>query len=175
MQVEGEHDLFGDGAIVTVPTFGHTPGHQSLKVLLPAGDVVLAADAWYFKRTLDDLHLPKLVHNRAQMLDSLPLLRRLRGAGARIFYGHDPSFVRKCRRHRCRSSEAEGQPGLGFHHLVSTSADDIRLRGEVRGVVGHVADVGMVARSQLDVGAIRRCAGACYVLTSKLGGWRSSH
>lgn len=26
MQVDGEHDLFGDGSVVTVPTFGHAPG-----------------------------------------------------------------------------------------------------------------------------------------------------
>ncbi len=91
-QVEGEHDVFGDGTIVTIPTHGHTPGHQSLKVRLKSGDVILAADACYFRKTLDDLHLPKLVHDRSQMLDSLLRLRELRNAGARIFYGHDPEF-----------------------------------------------------------------------------------
>lgn len=94
MQVEGPHDVFGDGTVVTIPTFGHTPGHQSLRVSLASGDIVLAADACYFKRTLEDLHLPKLVHDRAEMLESLLTLRRLRTAGARIFYGHDPEFWR---------------------------------------------------------------------------------
>lgn len=91
-QVDGEHDVFGDGTVVTIPTFGHTPGHQSLKISLPTGDVILAADACYFKETLEELHLPALVHDRSQMLDSLLLLRRLRSAGARIFFGHDPEF-----------------------------------------------------------------------------------
>ena len=91
-QVNGEFDLFGDGTVVTVPTFGHTPGHQSLKVKLTSGDVVLAADACYLRQTIEDLHLPELVFDRAQMLDSLFLLRKLQSAGARIFYGHDPSF-----------------------------------------------------------------------------------
>ena len=27
-------ELFGDGRIVCLPTYGHTPGHQSLKVRL---------------------------------------------------------------------------------------------------------------------------------------------
>ena len=76
MQIDDEHDLFGDGGVVTVPTFGHTPGHRSLKVRLASGDVVLAADACCFRRT--QLHLPQLVHDRAAMLDSLPLLRRRR-------------------------------------------------------------------------------------------------
>lgn len=90
--VNGEHDVFGDGTIVTIPTFGHTPGHQSLKVRLDSGDVILTADACYLKETLTNLHLPGLVHNRSQMLDSLLLLRKLQRAGARIFYGHDPEF-----------------------------------------------------------------------------------
>jgi len=91
-KVDGEHDLFGDGRIVTVPTFGHTPGHQSLKIRLDSGDIVLTADACYLKETLANLHLPHLVHDRAQMLNSLLLLRKLQKAGARIFYGHDPEF-----------------------------------------------------------------------------------
>jgi N-acyl homoserine lactone hydrolase len=91
-KVEGEHDLFGDGRIVTIPTFGHTPGHQSLKVRLDSGDIVLTADACYLKETLANLHLPHLVYDRSQMLNSLLLLRKLQKAGARIFYGHDPEF-----------------------------------------------------------------------------------
>ena len=91
-KVNGEHDVFGDGRIVTVPTFGHTPGHQSLKIRLDSGDIILAADACYFKETLTNLHLPHLVYNRSQMLDSLLLLRKLERAGAHIFYGHDPDF-----------------------------------------------------------------------------------
>ena len=30
--VDGEHDVFGDGQVVLVPTYGHTPGHQSVRV-----------------------------------------------------------------------------------------------------------------------------------------------
>lgn len=91
-QVNGEYDMFGDGTVVTVPTYGHTPGHQSLKVKLSTGVVVLAADACYLRSTLEDLHLPSLVHDRAQMMESLLMLRKLQAAGARIFYGHDPDF-----------------------------------------------------------------------------------
>ncbi|MEC9455052.1 MAG: N-acyl homoserine lactonase family protein [Pseudomonadota bacterium] len=63
-QVDGEFDLFGDGTVVTVPTHGHTPGHQSLKVKLASGDILLAADACYFRKTLEDLHLPNIVYDR---------------------------------------------------------------------------------------------------------------
>ena len=66
--------------------------HQSLKVKLGTRDVFLAADDCYLRQSLAELHLPKLVFDRAQMLDSMLLLRRLQAAGARIFYGHDPEF-----------------------------------------------------------------------------------
>jgi len=92
LQVDGEHDLFGDGRVVCLPTYGHTPGHQSLRVRLDSGEVVLTADACYLRRTLEALHLPSVVHDAEQMLTSLRVLRRLRDAGARIFYGHDPEF-----------------------------------------------------------------------------------
>jgi N-acyl homoserine lactone hydrolase len=89
--VDGEHDLFGDGSITCVPSYGHTPGHQSLRVRLPSGDVVLTADACYLRRALDELHLPPVVHDREAMLASYQRLRALEAAGARLYFGHDPA------------------------------------------------------------------------------------
>jgi N-acyl homoserine lactone hydrolase len=93
-KVEGEHDLFGDGSVVCLPTYGHTPGHQSLRLKLGSGDVVLAGDACYFCRTLRERRLPKFVHDRSQMLASLDRLAQLEAGGARIFFGHDIEFWR---------------------------------------------------------------------------------
>lgn len=90
--VAGEHDVFGDGRVVLLPTYGHTPGHQSLRVRLDTGDVVLAADACYFCRTLREKRLPMVAHDRQQMLESLDKLAKLEAGGARIFFGHDPEF-----------------------------------------------------------------------------------
>jgi glyoxylase-like metal-dependent hydrolase (beta-lactamase superfamily II) len=90
--IDGEHDLFGDGRVVCIPTYGHTPGHQSLRVRLDTQEIVLTADACYLRRTLEEMLLPTVAHDREAMLASLRQLRRLQERGARIFYGHDPEF-----------------------------------------------------------------------------------
>jgi N-acyl homoserine lactone hydrolase len=90
--VDGEHDVFGDGSVVCLPTYGHTPGHQSLRLRLASGEIVLAGDACYFCRTLRERRLPRYVADRAAMLSSLGRLDALEKSGARIFFGHDPEF-----------------------------------------------------------------------------------
>jgi glyoxylase-like metal-dependent hydrolase (beta-lactamase superfamily II) len=92
--VDGEHDVFGDGSVVCLPTFGHTPGHQSLRLRLNSGEIVLAADACYFCQTLRERRLPRYVLDREAMLASLDQLEALEKGGARIFFGHDPEFWR---------------------------------------------------------------------------------
>ena len=94
VQVDGEHDLFGDGSVVCFPTHGHTPGHQSLRLRLGWGEAVLAGDACYLRETLELNLLHAGAHDREGMLASLELLRGLQARGARIFYGHDPEFWR---------------------------------------------------------------------------------
>jgi len=92
--VDGEHDLFGDGAVVCVPTPGHTAGHQSLKVRLADGrDIVFTADCCYFARTLESGALPTFGHDLEQQGRSLAHLRRLRDDGVMIIPGHDNDWV----------------------------------------------------------------------------------
>jgi glyoxylase-like metal-dependent hydrolase (beta-lactamase superfamily II) len=90
--VDGEHDVFGDGRVLLFPTFGHTPGHQSLRVRVGRGaDVVCAADACYTRENMDRDVLPRILWDGAIMRESLATLRRLRDrAGATLLYGHDP-------------------------------------------------------------------------------------
>ncbi len=90
--VDGEHDVWGDGSVVLFPTFGHTPGHQSLRVRAGKGrDLVCAADACYTRENMDRDVLPRILWNGPTMRESLATLRRLRDqAGATVFYGHDP-------------------------------------------------------------------------------------
>lgn len=90
--VEGEHDIFGDGSVVCIPTPGHTPGHQSLQVTTNESVTVLAGDACYLRQSLEEMRLPALSFSPEQMLESFKLLKKLELKGATIFYGHDPKF-----------------------------------------------------------------------------------
>lgn len=92
LQVDGEHDVFGDGSVVCIPTWGHTPGHQSLRVRTEKGEIVLTGDACYFCRTLQERRLPARVFDREQMLASLDRLEALQKGGAKLIFGHDPEF-----------------------------------------------------------------------------------
>lgn len=92
--VDGVHDLFGDGTVTTLPTPGHTCGHQSLRVSTADGPTVLTADACYFAHTLDDEVLPPFGFDLDQQRRSLALLRAERDRGSRIVPGHDAAVFR---------------------------------------------------------------------------------
>lgn len=90
-EIDGEHDVFGDGRVVLLPTYGHTPGHQSL-LLRPEGgpQVLLTCDACYTRENMDRDLLPVTVWDRAEMSASLARLRDWRDhRGATVVYGHD--------------------------------------------------------------------------------------
>lgn len=88
--ITGLHDVFGDGSVVCVPTPGHTVGHQSLRVELESGPVVLTGDCIYFDRMLAEMQVPAFGYDTDQQRDSMLELRRLRDEeGCRLLYGHD--------------------------------------------------------------------------------------
>src|SRR5436309_15881145 len=89
--IDGEHDVFGDGQVVLLPTYGHTPGHQSVRVRAGKGtDLVLTADACYTRENMDRDVLPTVLWDAEEMARSLRRLRDLRDQqGATGIYGHD--------------------------------------------------------------------------------------
>ncbi|ODT87670.1 N-acyl homoserine lactonase family protein [Phenylobacterium sp. SCN 70-31] len=87
--VDGEHDLFGDGAAVCVPSFGHTPGHQSLRVRSAAGDHILVGDACYHAGVVESRRFPA-ISDHAAMNRSLESLLALRAPETVMVFGHDP-------------------------------------------------------------------------------------
>ena len=89
--VDGEHDVFGDGQVLLLPTYGHTPGHQSVRVRAGKGPgLVLTADACYTRENMDRDVLPNVLWDAPEMSRSLAMLRQLRDRhGATVIYGHD--------------------------------------------------------------------------------------
>lgn len=90
--VDGEHDLFGDGRAVLLPTCGHTAGHQSLRLRTDGGQtVVLCGDACYLRDALTGDVLPPFVWDADDQRRSFQLFRELERAGAHLVFGHDPA------------------------------------------------------------------------------------
>jgi glyoxylase-like metal-dependent hydrolase (beta-lactamase superfamily II) len=90
--VDGEHDVFGDGTVVLIPTYGHTPGNQSLHVRPDRRtDLVVTGDACYTRENMDRDLLPTVLWDAEDMARSLARLRDLRDRqGASVIFGHDP-------------------------------------------------------------------------------------
>lgn len=89
-ELDGEHDVFGDGAVVVLPTPGHTAGHQSLWIRDGGRQFVLTSDACYTREHLEKAILPGNAYNAGRMAESLAILRGLRDRkGAELLYGHD--------------------------------------------------------------------------------------
>lgn len=99
LAVAGAHDVFGDGTVVTVPTPGHTCGHQSLRVETENGPAILSGDACYFTHTLDDEILPPFAFDLDQQRRSLAMLRAERDRGTRVVPGHDATTMRSLQHH----------------------------------------------------------------------------
>jgi glyoxylase-like metal-dependent hydrolase (beta-lactamase superfamily II) len=71
-KVAGDRDVFGDGSVTILSTPGHTPGHQSLLVVLPkTGALVLSGDAVHFRDNWEQRRVPSMNVNREQTLASL--------------------------------------------------------------------------------------------------------
>ncbi len=75
-----------------VPTYGHTPGHQSAIVRLAGGEILLAADCCYTERNLNERVLPGFTFDKEAGLVTLDRLARLRDKGTRIMFGHDAAM-----------------------------------------------------------------------------------
>jgi glyoxylase-like metal-dependent hydrolase (beta-lactamase superfamily II) len=87
VELDGEHDVFGDGSLRIVPTPGHTPGHQSLLV---DGETLLVGDACYCQLALDRDALPRFAADPERQRKVFGWLRHEQAAGRRLVFSHDP-------------------------------------------------------------------------------------
>jgi glyoxylase-like metal-dependent hydrolase (beta-lactamase superfamily II) len=91
VQLNGDHDVFGDGSVVILSTPGHTPGHQSLLVRLPRrGAVVLSGDLVHFRENWDNRIVPARNFARNESLESMQRVAVLLEAEhAQLWINHD--------------------------------------------------------------------------------------
>lgn len=90
--LDGEWDIFDDGRVVVVPTTGHTPGHQSLRLLTDEGaTVVLCGDSCYLRQSLETSTLPPTPFDGDAQRSVFSWLRDLEDGGAQLIFGHEPS------------------------------------------------------------------------------------
>jgi len=83
--IEGELDLFGDGAIKIIPTPGHTKGHQSVLVTENGKKFFIAGDACYGSENLKHNILPGIYWNAEKVIESYELIRKI---DAILLFGH---------------------------------------------------------------------------------------
>ena len=84
-------DLFGDGSVRAVYTPGHSAGHMSVVLRLRRREVLLAGDAMYLRRTLDEMRPPHRTVDDHVFMRSLREIRQYakETPDALIVPGHD--------------------------------------------------------------------------------------
>jgi N-acyl homoserine lactone hydrolase len=92
-------DVFGDGSVRVVFTPGHSLGHLSVVLQTESGEVLVAGDAIFMQRTLDEDRLPALVPDEHLFRRSLREIRQYRKEtpDALIIPGHDWEAWQKLR------------------------------------------------------------------------------
>jgi len=98
LDLQGDHDVFGDGSAVILSTPGHSPGHQSLYLKLPeTGPVILSGDLYHFEKNRKDYGIPvwndkKLTINSFAKIDNI-----LDQTSAKLWIQHDPEEAKSMR------------------------------------------------------------------------------
>lgn len=90
-KLEGDYDVFGDGAVTIIATPGHTPGHQSLLVKLPkTGALVLSGDAVHFMSNWENRRVPSINADKEKTLASMQRIADLlEKEKAQLWINHD--------------------------------------------------------------------------------------
>jgi glyoxylase-like metal-dependent hydrolase (beta-lactamase superfamily II) len=91
MKLEGDKDIFGDGAVTVISTPGHTVGHESLLVHLPkTGWVILTGDAVHLKENWDAKRVPSMNVDKDKTVASMQRLADLmKEHNAQLWINHD--------------------------------------------------------------------------------------
>jgi N-acyl homoserine lactone hydrolase len=92
-ELEGDHDVFGDGRVRVISTPGHTRGHQSLLVRLDGQTIFLLADATYLLAKLRSRSLPGVLWSPDAMIASWDRIEEIeRSENAHLMPTHELDY-----------------------------------------------------------------------------------
>lgn len=97
-ELDGEHDLFGDGSVVVFPTPGHTPGHQILLVRMEGGSILLLSDSAFEIEKMRRRILPTIIWSPDDIVASWDRIEELeREHDAELICAHELDYKNKVR------------------------------------------------------------------------------
>lgn len=98
--LDGDHDVFGDGAVRIIAAPGHTPGHQVLFVRLgETGPIVLSGDLYHFAVSRERRRVPPFNTNAGQTTASMGRVERLlEETGATLWIEHELAHFERLKR-----------------------------------------------------------------------------
>ncbi len=93
--IDGDYDVFGDGSVRLIYTPGHTPGHQSLLVMLEnTGPVALSGDLYHTRANRALRRVPTFNYDAEQTLASMDKMEKLLSeTGATLWIEHDKALA----------------------------------------------------------------------------------
>jgi len=89
----GTWPVTSDGAVIALPTPGHSPGHTSFLVRRPESDVLLAGDVTYDLPALESQREQGFIANVERHRDTLGRVLSLVRTGVAYLPSHDPSSL----------------------------------------------------------------------------------
>lgn len=94
IELDGEHDIFGDGSLRIIPTPGHTKGSQSLLVNLQSRPLFLLGDCVYLLEKMRQRLLPGVIWSPDAQIASWDMLEKIeREQGARLVPTHEIDYL----------------------------------------------------------------------------------
>lgn len=92
VEFNGDHDVFGDGAVEILAAPGHTPGHSVLKLRLAgAGPVLLTGDLYHFREAREKRTVPTWNFDAIETQRAMARFEAIAAeTGARVVIQHDP-------------------------------------------------------------------------------------
>ncbi|EPJ46127.1 MAG: hypothetical protein OFPI_35130 [Osedax symbiont Rs2] len=98
IDLQGDHDVFGDGSAVILSTPGHSPGHQSLYLKLPeTGPVILSGDLYHFEKNRQDYGIPVWNDKKSTINSFAKIDNILDKPSAKLWIQHDPEEAKSMR------------------------------------------------------------------------------